>query len=83
MEVINYLMANPVASAGPARAPTGVIRPQAADNVMPAALEPAALAVLIYENRHCRDCLPTTAYGSHANGWQHVRCRAYNISISH
>ncbi len=83
VQVINYLMANPVASAGPARAQMGVVERQPADTVMPAALELAAPAVQLYECRRCRDRLPATAYGSHANGRLHVRCRACNVSILH
>ncbi len=82
MGAINLLMADPVALAVSARTQMGVIVPQAETTVMPAALRPAALAVLLYECRRCRDCLPTTAFGSHANGRQHVRCRACNVRSS-
>ncbi len=82
MGAINLLMADPVASAVSARAQMGVFVLQAATTVMPAALRPAALAVPLYECRRCRDCLLTTAFGSHANGQQHVRCRACNVRSS-
>jgi hypothetical protein len=74
VEVINNFMASIVASAGVARAQTGVIGPKAADTIMPSAFEPAAPAVPFYECRSCRDRLHATAYGSHRNGQQHVKC---------
>ncbi len=82
VQVINHLMANPVASAGSARAQMGVVQRQPADTVTPAALELAAPAVQLYECRRCKDRLPATAFGFHANGQQHVRCRACNVSSS-
>lgn len=83
IRVIYLLMADLVTSADPAQAQTGVNVPQAADTVLPAALGPIAPAVLLYECRHCKDHFPGTAFGSHANGQQHVRCRACYVSISH
>ncbi len=77
--VMNIPMAEPATSAGPARAQMGVIVPQAADTVMAEALGPAAPAVQLYRCRRCKDRLPATAFGSHANGQQHVSCRACNV----
>ncbi len=74
-------MADAVAQASPARAQTEVVIPQAADAIMPAAPRPVASAVPLYECRRCKDRLPATAFGSHANGQQHVRCRACNVGV--
>ncbi len=79
MRVINAPMAYPVTSAGDARAQTGVIVPQAASTVMPGALGLATPAVQLYQCRRCNDRLPATAFGTHANGQQHVRYRACNV----
>ncbi len=83
VQVINHLMANPVASASPARAQMGVVEQQPAATVMPAALDLAAPTVQLYECRRCQDRLPVTAFSSHANGQQHVRCWACNVGSSH
>ncbi len=81
MGAMIHLMADPVASAGAAQAQMEVIVHQPADTVVPAVLRPAALAEPLFACSRCRDRLPATAFGSHANGRQHGRCRACNIGI--
>jgi hypothetical protein len=79
MGVINAPVADPVISAVDDQAQTGVIVPQAADTVIPRALGLAAPAVQLYQCRRCNDRLPATVFGTHANGQQHVSCRACNV----
>ncbi len=79
MGVINAPMADPVTSAGHARAQTRVIVQQAAVTRMPEALQLAAPAVQLYECRRSNDRLPATMFGFHANGQQYVSCQACNV----